>query len=304
MLDHKQWLLDKLSTRSSASSAGWHYVQAFLVDPYAWYLRHIRRLEPTHTKPALTLGSGLHLAIEAAYLFDTNCAKKTFNDFMRVHRSDFESQELFNTTFTDGIAMLSKWLSTWPEHDKETYHILAVEQPFELPLPNGMAFTGRIDLIVQEKSSGIIRALDHKTSRYSLTGSHQSFADGDQPTAYLWALSQLYPNNIILGIESDILYKNKSVVKAERPGIVQRTPWYINEWLVSTTATMEEITRRVNMLDQGYPVAYCFPRNSYAEAYWKQGDWSGIYRSQLPDDINTPPDGYRISTGGNTNETD
>lgn len=284
------WLDAKLATPDRESHTGVHYIEQFMKDPYDFYLKYVRGLKPLKTKPALIKGGIIHTAIEAAYTFaDRQAAKKTLAALFKHRRAEYAEAEQHTKDWQDSQAMLNCWLDTWLDFDLATYHILHLEEQFELPLPNNMLITVKPDIIVQRRSDGEVRALDHKTTGYSLPGAHQNLAASHQASAYNWALHKLYPNNRIAGLESDVIYKRQSVVKAQRPGLIQRTEWFLSSWEINMCSWLEEIGRRVALLSDGYPPDYCFPRG---ESYWLS-DYDDIYWSPLPED-GSPPYGYEI----------
>lgn len=298
----QSWLDNLLANPGRESHTGYHYIYAYVQDPYGWYLKYVRHLKPIHTKPALIMGGALHSAIEAAYRFDSeDSCLKTFKSVMQSRKAEYIDTPTYLEDVSDGTAMLKCWLAAWLRYDFTTYHLLHIEDEFSLPLSNGMLITVRPDLIVARKTDGNLRILDHKSTRWSIPKAHASLEGTDQSTSYIWAVQQLYPSNVLDGVESDILYKNKSVVKAERVALVQRTAHYIAEWELATCGILDEIARKVRLLEEGYPAAYLFPRNSFAESYFGS-EWPDIYRATLPDDPSTPPYGYTIDAwqGGNT----
>jgi hypothetical protein len=292
-VDFKQWLEQQINTPDRESSAGFHFIQTFMQDPYSWYLKYVRGLKPIYTKPALTKGKILHSAIEAAYRYDADAAMQTVNAMFAASADEYEDSEQHGQDWRDAVAMIDAWTKEWLDHDKQTYHLLHIEDQFELPLANGFIITIKPDVIMQRKSDAEIRALDHKSTGRNLMSGHQALADTDQPTTYIRALKKLYPNNTIIGVESDVIFKRKNMKEAKcaRPGIIQRTDWYLTQWEISTVAWLKDIARRVQMLDEGYPPAFAFPRG---ESHWGTSDWPDIYRAPLPEDPNEPPYGYII----------
>lgn len=290
------WLNAKLATPERESPGGYHFILTYMQDPYAFYLKYVRGLKPIHTKPALIKGGIIHSAIEAAYLYDAESMFNTLNALFDHRASEYTDPEQRNTDWRESTVMLDKWAATWLDHDHKTYHILHLEEEFTLPMANGYTITVRPDIILQRKDDAEIRALDHKTTAWSLMRAHSDLADGDQATTYIWAMQKLYPNNRILGVESDIIFKreNMAVAKAERVGIIQRTPWYLTQWELSTIAWLHRIAQSVGMLtDGGYPAAYAFPRG---QSHWGTSDWPDIYRAELPQDPAEPPYGYTIDS--------
>lgn len=299
----EQWLDNQINNPGRESHAGFHVIQTFFQDPYAWYLKYVRGLKPKYTKPALSKGKIVHAAIEAAYRYGADEAKHTVNSLFKAVASDYEDTERHGEDWRDTVVMVDGWLDKWLDYDRQTYHFLHIEDMFELPLANGFIITIKPDIVLQRKSDAEIRALDHKTTGWNLMSGHNALADTDQPTTYIWALRKLYPNNRIIGVESDIIFKrsNMKAASCERVGIVQRSDWYLTQWEISTISWLKDIARRVRLLDEGYPAAFAFPRG---ESSWGTGDWPDIYRTPLPDDPNEPPFGYTIDEWSRDRVTD
>lgn len=292
-LSFTDWLKQCIETPSRESAIGHHYILTYMQDPYSFYLKYVRGLKPVNTKPALIKGGIIHSAIEAAYLYDAEAMFNTLNALFAHRATEYADNEQRITDWNSATKMLDKWAATWLDHDRKTYHILHLEEEFTLPLVNGYTITVRPDIILEAKDDAEIRALDHKTTGWSLMKAHQDLADSDQSTTYIFAMRKLYPNNRILGVESDVIFKrdNMAEAKAERVGIIQRTDWYISQWELSTISWLQRIAQSVAMLRNGYPAPFAFPRG---QNYWGTSDWPDIYRAELPSDEDEPPYGYTI----------
>lgn len=293
--DFQQWLSNHIENPSRESAIGTHFIQTFMEDPYIFYLRYVRGLRPIHTAPALIKGGIIHLAIEAACRFASpDPAIVTLNTIFKHRYTEYDDRAVADADWRASSAMLESWLSTWLEHDLTTYHFLHIEDEFALPLSNGFQVTVKPDIIVQRKSDGEIRALDHKTTGRGPADAHRYLEEGDQATAYIWAIQKLYPNNHILGVESDVIFKRSNMreAKCTRVGIVQRSPWYLDSWEISTISWLQTIAQRVAMVEEGYPPEFAFPRG---QSYWGLRDWGSLYRSPLPED-GSPPFGYEIDS--------
>jgi hypothetical protein len=214
---------------------------------------------------------------------------------MRARKGEYEDPDRWSKDFEDGSAMLRFWADRWLEHDKTSFRVLHVEDKFAVPLPNGYYMTVKPDLIVEDKQDPgkPIRIIDHKSSRWSMGKAHDYLAGSDQPTSYIWATSQLYPGRKILGVESDVLYKNRSKVDAQRVGIVQRSKRELAEFQLEMIGAISEIAQKVKGLQQGWPPHLLFPRNGKDESFFGS-EWPYIYRAELPEDPNEAPYGYEI----------
>ena len=279
------------------SPAGFHFISYYIENPYGWYLRYIRGYRPKFTKPALILGSALHSACEIMYkTWVKEDVMAAFAHIMRARKPEYEDVDKWRGDLDDGNAMLSKWYDTWCEYDQKTYNILHVEDKFAVPLPNGYYMTVKPDLVVEEKVDGKpIRILDHKSSRRSMGMAHEYLAGSDQCTSYLWAIGQLYPGRKITGVESDVLYKNRSKVDAQRVGIIQRSDREIAEFQLGMIGALSEMSQKVKGLAAGWPPHLLFPRNGKDESFFGS-EWPHIYRGPLPEDPTECPFGYEIDT--------
>lgn len=277
------------------SSAGYHFISYYIENPYGWYLRYIRGYRPKFTKAPLIMGSALHHGCEITYqTWDKTDTLSAFGETMKSRQHEYEDPEQYKKDLEDGRLMLTKWYDTWAEHDRANFNVLHVEDKFAVPLPNGYFMTVKPDLIVELKEAGHpILCLDHKSSRWSMGKAHDYLAGSDQPTSYIWALSQLYPGRKILGVQSDVLYKNRSKVDAQRVGIVQRDAREIAEFQLEMIGALSEIAQKVKGLAAGWPAHLLFPRNGKDESFFGS-EWPYIYRSALPEDPTEAPFGYVI----------
>lgn len=80
----------------------------------------------------------------------------------------------------------------------EPFEVLEVERVFEVPLPDSLhTYIGKIDLIVRDKTSGLLRILDHKTqkrnAKSNLPGVWTARA---QASLYMWVAERLMGEKI------------------------------------------------------------------------------------------------------------
>jgi len=277
------------------SSTGYHYIWYSIENPYGWYLKYVRGLKYKWTKPALLMGSALHSAIEIAYKSECSSTDilEIYKAILSSRQTEYESGDAFFKDQADGLAMLGCWYTKWFDYDLKTYNLLHIEEEFSVPLPNGYYMTVKPDLIAEDKKELTLRIIDHKSSRRSMGGAHESLAGQDQSTSYLWAIQELYPRRSIVGCESDVLYKNRGKIDAQRVGIILRSPRELAEFQLSAIGALSEICQKVKALNEGLPVHLLFPRNGKDESYFSS-EWPFIYRSLLPEDPAEAPSGYVI----------
>lgn len=292
----RKLLNEKLGQEPGRESfAGYHMFQYYTENPYGWYLRYVRGLQPLVKKPALIKGANIHDTIEILYKTGATEDVSVYRELCKKSRSDYELEKNYLEDLEVGLHMLKTWASEWLEHDLRTYTILSLEEQHTLPLSNGFKLTVRPDVVFQRKADRYIVALDHKTTTYSPTATARTFEASDQATAYLWALNKLYPKNEVEGIVCDVLYKRQSKCEATRPVIVQRRNWYLAQWELQAIGQLTEIAQKVQALSDGWPPTMLFPRNGKDESFFSH-EWKDIYQSPLPSDPTEAPDGYYVDT--------
>jgi hypothetical protein len=304
MLPATQKLVDEmLSSEQRESYAGWHFISAYLEDPYGWYLKYIRGFKPKYTKPPLIKGGAIHAAVQIAYqIQNSDQVTLAYRELIGARKSEYESIDQFNADRTDGIAMLKKWYEEWMAYDEATYNWLSIEESYVIELANGMFITVKPDRIFQQKEDGKIVFFDTKTTGWSIGKSYSQNQGIGQVDSYLLAGAQLFPNHAILGLVYDIMYKRQSVVKAERPGIVQRSERELAEFELMIIGLLIELTQKVKSLDL-YPPHFLFARNGKNESYFGT-EWPYIYRAPLPPQGEAPVgytiDDWTLNTAKNT----
>jgi len=293
--EHHHWLGEQLETPDRESASGFHFTSAYTENPYGWYLKYIRGYTLIFTKRALIKGAALHKAAEAAYLFhNRDDCLATYIAVMRHRKEEYEHPDHYLEDVDTGKLMLAKWYDTWVDQDFEEYHIVAVEQQWEVPLRNGFTMTVRPDQVLQRKSDGKFFLKDIKSTGWSITNAHEYLAGGDQSTSYQWAFNRMFPDLVCGGLISDIMYKNRSVVKAERPGIIVRSGRYMEEFEMGTIGALMEMSQKVKALSEGWPAHILFRRNGKDESFFGS-EWPDVYRADLPS-MGEAPYGYKIDT--------
>lgn len=221
---------------------------------------------------ALTCGTAVHAALE--HYFKTGDAKAARQIFRHGNGDDFAGYEQWanenvpvaNEAATGWAArysynnvrdILKTWMRRHPLED-EPYRVFPdlVEIGFSFPLTDGIHFYGRYDAIVEEKASGQLFVLDHKTTGQLSSDWAHSFRLATQISGYTWAAQQLLGKRvsgaIINGIQISKLpdpvpNKDGTIRKCREHGIgidecrlthakeslaiVQRTPEQIDHWM-------------------------------------------------------------------------
>lgn len=252
------------------SRAGYHYYSSYRDCPRHFYLAYLLGLKPRLTGPALIKGGAMHEAFAAYWLgvqhgyhnIDEICFE-TFKNEMRSRMFEYEEHNRFEQDLESGLGMLRKWIDTWGEYDKEHYKVIGVEKTYEVnfgPPGQEMLFTVRLDRIYQDKQTGVVYAVESKTTGWSLIKMFENTARGDQITAQIWALSKMEPDWNCNSAIIDVLYNRGKVFQCDRPGpSVYRTADALRVFEMGMYATIVEITQKVKALREGTPWPLLFP---------------------------------------------
>jgi len=281
------WLSNKLTEPSGPSNAGFHFISYYLQDPWKFFLKYVLGLEPEHTPPALVFGKSIHDAIEAMLLFGSvDDMTKTFTETLKARRKEYADEKTFENDLRRGPEMLLVWANTWYEHDMQTRELIDVEATENVELANGLIMTIRTDVRWKDKSTGKVIIDDHKTTSWSVKGHYNGLQIDDQSTAYIWGTAKKHPDWRVLGLQPDVLYQKGTVVKAERPGLVVRTPYELKAFELKMIGVTQEINQKVKtyLEDPGYQQVpeYLFPRNTKDEKFFSGSSYHDVYRQPPP----------------------
>lgn len=290
------WLSNKLTEPSGSSAAGFHFVSYYLQDPWKFFLKYVLGLEPEHTAPPLVFGKSIHDAIECMLLYgQADHMTKTFSELMKSRKPEYADQAIYENDLARGKEMLLVWANTWYEHDLQTRELLDVEETEQVKLANGLSMTIRTDARWRDLSTDKVIIDDHKTTSWSVKGHYQGLQIDDQSSAYIWGTAKQHPDWQVLGLQPDVLYQKGSVVKAERPGLVVRTPYELKAFELKMIGVFQELNQKVRtyLEDPSYQQVpeYLFARNTKDEKFFSGSEFHEIYRQPPP--AEHAPLGYR-----------
>ena len=148
-------------------------------------------------------------------------ATRSWEDPPLEHKKGYLDLGRLKKTFSEAF-------KTWLEEKEGNYYkILAPEAPFELPLPSGRLFTGKIDQVIEWNGSIWIR--DFKTlgrkDDWKL-----KFNPNHQFTGYVWAVQQLSGKRVE-GVIIDVVYNIKTKGPEFHPIMANRSEADIENWL-------------------------------------------------------------------------
>jgi PD-(D/E)XK nuclease superfamily len=220
----------------------------------AWDWQYRQGYQLIRRNVALTLGSAIHHALEQYYANQVNPVEAFVEyaaDLIKTNKSDprFDDEiEEFQDAFALGKVMLEGYLKRYP---KEPFKVLSTEQTILRRLHNPLLpgeqidcwISVRLDAIVQEKSTGDIFALEHKTFERFNPGQ----LDRDhQLTAEVWAGS-----GVVKAAVSGVIWNG---LRKQAPGknvknqlferhTVYRTDAQVKTFLERAYYLYEEMTR-------------------------------------------------------------
>jgi hypothetical protein len=199
---------------------------------YQWHFRYMRRLEPKIAAPPLRFGTLLHTALELYYPKGIKRGPHPARTFEVAYKRELTAATKMGFRDEDGVwhdalALGVDMLEHYVDHygKDEAWKVLATEAQFEYPVravvPGdtwpyakseviGM-YTGVLDLVMEERSSGQIWIWDHKGVK-SIDTSY--LAMDDQSSGYWtygvdWLREQgvIKPGKDLMGIKFNFLRK-------------------------------------------------------------------------------------------------
>ena len=120
------------------------------------------------------------------------------------------------------------------------YVTIEAEQSFQLPLPSGWHYGGKIDNVFRWGRDLWIK--DYKTtSRMGRTYAHQ-FEPNAQFTGYIWGVRNLSGRRV-KGVMVETVYNTKNIGPEHSNFLSTRTDGAIEEWISDTEAAIEDVVR-------------------------------------------------------------
>lgn len=270
------------------STAGWHFLNTYQNCRWRWYLKYIKGYEPQFTGKALLFGSAMHEVGEAFYLNPG----MTRDEFTRLgsmlvasKKGQYEKDEDFEADLARMPIMAGAWYDKWALSDMENYDILEVEQEHVIDLPGGYKMTVRPDTVVRHKSTGLVNALERKTTASSVGGMTKSVSCQSQVDVQTIALTSKYGKDFA-GVVPDIIYRRaQGPCQCERPPAVMRSARELAESKLNFAGLFKEITQKsLAIKDPSVPPELLFDRNGAWCAQFGC-EYLGICRQRLNDKV-------------------
>lgn len=154
------------------------------------------------------------------------------NDPPLGHKKEFLTRQRLIETCEQAY---EGWLR---EKRKGDLIVVATEQPFELKLPNGEPYGGRIDQIVEWSRALYIR--DFKTTSMMGNTYANQFDPNAQFTGYVWG-AQTLSGRTIRGVMVETVYNTKRTGPEHHPFLSTRTVFALDEWKLDVVHTIKQI---------------------------------------------------------------
>lgn len=164
-------------------------VQDFLRCRKRWEHRWVRHLKPKRQDGKLFFGNLFHKFVEVYYTCGAqqaawNAMHTVFEETDKSRMAQTDIDELWDLAYN----VTKNYVDMWGEKDRGM-RVIATELTFAIPLANGIAYTGTIDLIWLDEN-GLLWFKDYKTT--GIMGSFAKNAEMDrQISRYFWALQKL-----------------------------------------------------------------------------------------------------------------
>lgn len=281
----KQFPLPTIPTGASAS--GSHYTNLFKNCAWKFYLRYMRGWKPLRTSSPLLNGSCFHYAKATFYATRSKLeAQKALACFLVEMRKEYENEAELELARIRLPSMLSSWIEKYGNEDLRRYTFLEIEREHKVVLLGGFSFTLRLDALVRDREKNLI-VLETKTSSWRPELTEVEVVNGDQATAYIACVSQLYdiPLRKIYLLPDICSWPKKSTkisqINCYRGELVQRDASAIEEWKIGTSNELAELSQKASALSTHSEYAL-FRRNTfYCTAYARPCEYINVCRQRI-----------------------
>jgi hypothetical protein len=286
-------------SKNMSSAAGFHMLNAYQCCAWAWYLRYVLGLEASYKSKFLSantlISEGDFVSAGLTSLAESKSSYAKPDDF------DADRERL--------PRMLTTWYGKWALRDAEDFDVLAVEEEIVFALPFDLRMTVRPDVVLRDRLTKGIFALEHKSTSKGVAAMAHSVAMSLQVDAQLLGLRSHYDlddGRLAIGIVPNILYQRLSIVKAERPAPISRSPRELAESALNFAGLFRELGAKCERLETASTFAENLPESQFP----RNGAWCGqmnceyeaICRSRLkPGEV---PIGYTHVEADTTVETE
>ena len=223
-------------------------IRSYLICPMKFWHNYQAKTEPSHRPLALVLGSAIHESLAAYYAHVQGTGMKISpEELLSVFRDRMDAELDRSVPIKlpdddDGTAMVDQGIDLlrmfWEQSD--TPRVLAVEQPFAVPLydpTTGEQFDfpliGAMDLIIEDRGKPVV--IEHKTAAKRYAQWQLDFEM--QPSVYAYACEQ-----IGFG-KASLVYQ--MLIKSKKPALqlckIKRNEKQVREMMETFSAIVKAI---------------------------------------------------------------
>jgi len=278
---------------NKATIAGFHFYNLYQCCGRKFYIHNYLKVRPRFESVPLLNGALFHYGKERFYTSGSrDTALHSLEAAIKEHRNKFEEAKDYVTVATRLPMMLKKWIDEHGKNDLRNFRLLEVEQEHRIYFDGGFFTTVRPDAVVENRDGELI-IMETKTTAYSAAMTEVFVQFGDQATAYLAAISRKYPKRRVAGVLPDIVAwlknsRKKEDIVCSRKSLVCRDKEEIEEWSLSTSFLLSEISQKIGALKK-YPPIALFPRNTtFCISYNRCCEYLKICRRDLEGDAPIP----------------
>jgi len=202
-------------------------------------------------------GSAYHKFRE---LLETKGYQEAIGYILNVKLTPAEPNSKF--AYLDNIRLLKSCQAAYDHWKKEKelnrIKVIAVEQPFNVQLPDGTFIGGRADQIVEW--NGKLWGRDFKTTSKELSWFQRGLDPNDQATRYIYGESKLHGQQIE-GIIFEAIYNTKTVGPKIYSALITKNKWQLDQWereQVFNNRVLKTIREEdIWPMDDGYQCQFC-----------------------------------------------
>lgn len=267
--------------KSMGTSVGFHFLNAYQQCPWAWYLRYVFGIEAQYRSKFLSFGTAMHAAMQAYYEALRDNTLVSEGDFVNAGRATLASlreayakPDEYEADRDRLPKMLSTWYAEWAMRDAEDFDVLAVEEEIVFELPFDLRMTVRPDVVLRDRLTKGIFALEHKSTSKGVASMAHTVAMSLQVDAQLLGLRSHYElkdDRLAIGIVPNILHQRQSIVKAERPAPISRSPRELAESALNFAGLFRELGEKCERLETSSKYAEYLPEAQFP----RNGAWCG-----------------------------
>lgn len=242
-------------------------LQTYLRCPRKFFYEYVMGWRPEQPSTHLIFGQGWHAALEYLYRakdFSNKGVGEAFNRFLECYRTRvYEGGDLGGKTPENVLKLLIKYTQEYAD-DLYKYNVLGVEIFDRVEIVPNIFMSVKLDALLQNKETGRIVILEHKTGSY-----HSRLWDMQWPLSLqIGGYINAVMRNCVVSASSvsclvDGAFFAKTATSLKRNLVTLTSPEYLN-WHITTTNAIYKIRADYETLkeaDISQEILYPFPLN-------------------------------------------